>query len=404
MARITDLAQDTILYIVALDRESANESFPESDMDVDGSDARIYGPWFRTFRMRELSLVCRAFNSACSFFLFHTHVLSLREQVYECGTIGSFEDLDRAKKHRERLDCRFADWELEHARERIAALLRKGAFVRDLTIIDVCGNDGVEAFPEAFMGELMNMFKELTGLLRLTLSTGRKERPIPLILWNWIQRRGNRLKDLTIGGWWSVPKDNVLLPIDGVERLNLEPLCVHTKPFLKLIKTPNLTMTHYTIGDHYMPLYPFRPSAEEGAHLRNIHIAISRRDGVFDADGECVNFMYDFSKVPQANVRLLVGSGKHQARTTEEWDGIRDAIRRMFCEHPSTYDVVRRDWQVTASITKLARPGWKPQNQAHRYKFEHTKEELKEVQGLCGDYYAAMRFREMRVQRYGNYM
>ncbi|KAH8112819.1 hypothetical protein DFH11DRAFT_1604097 [Phellopilus nigrolimitatus] len=96
------------------------------------------------------------------------------------------------------------------------------------------------------MPELMKSLKGFPGITSFTLFTRNVERPVPAELWNLI--RDQRVQFNTGEG---------TLPIDRINSLTLEPLCIQTKPFLQLRVKADL--------------YPFKPTAED-THLRRIEV------------------------------------------------------------------------------------------------------------------------------------
>ncbi|KAH8116549.1 hypothetical protein DFH11DRAFT_1829422 [Phellopilus nigrolimitatus] len=327
MVNILDLAPDTLSSIISLNRSRETRGYD------------------RMSRTKELSTVCRAFNAVCAQFIFRKFKLYLRDMRF-----GG------------RPSC--TPWDPEFARERLAVLDSKGAWVRELTLFDAQSGD-VPALPDEFMPELMKSLKSLPGLTSFTLFTRNVERPVPAELWNLIRDQRDQIKSLTFIGHWTPPAGEDTDPIDGINSLTLEPLCIQTKPFLKLVKTPELRLVHeyFGYGGEKADLYPFKPSAED-THLRRIDVDIYRRGGSFQ--GEPTEHIYDFTQVLQTKVKVSVhGLCEYKMHIPSTWKCVKKVLPKLFVDDLSTFDVSRVGGSPEAIIVREPREGWTPVNQVH---------------------------------------
>lgn len=149
--------------------------------------------------IRDLSLVCKMFNEACSTFLFRFHVLFLR--------------------------CQHFLFNIDRARERISVISRKAPYIKTLWIKDWCWkDDDLEAFPDEIIPDLITALRSTTRITELLIDNRKgfhKERSVPVQLWSWISDQGSRLKVLRLMGTWSPPARATI--IENVQKLHIEP-------------------------------------------------------------------------------------------------------------------------------------------------------------------------------------
>ncbi|KAH8108885.1 hypothetical protein DFH11DRAFT_1049874 [Phellopilus nigrolimitatus] len=187
------------------------------------------------------------------------------------------------------------------------------------------------------------------------------ERQMPVVMWTWIRDQGGQLKNLVLKGSWSIPLEAMALwPITTIHTLTLDPFDYQTESFLSLIKAPNLILRD-TRG-HSSPLLSYHPSADDD-HLQDIQIFVQRRF----YDDRKIDHLYDFTQVPSANITVtLEGDSRYDDNYLETWKTVRTAVRKVFVDDLTQFDVSRQGHNRTAAVVQWKNEqGWKPQNQVH---------------------------------------
>ncbi|KAH8110023.1 hypothetical protein DFH11DRAFT_1623124 [Phellopilus nigrolimitatus] len=185
-------------------------------------------------------------------------------------------------------------------------------------------------------------------------------KPVPAELWNLIWDQRDQINSLTFIGHWTPPAGEGTLPIDGINSLTLEPLCIQTKPFLQLVKTPELRLVHEYFGydGEKADLYP---------HGRSFK-------------GEHTEHIYDFTEMLQTKVKASVhGLCEYEMHFPSTWKRVKEVLPKLFVDDLSTFDVRHVGGSPEAIIVREPREGWTPVNQAHLEEQAQDDEEQRDM-------------------------